>query len=459
MNVEQWPIDKPRPYHRNPRLNDKAVERVAVSLQEYGWQQPIVVDGAGIVIVGHTRLRAARRLGMKTVPVHVAADLTPEQVKAYRIMDNRSAEFSEWNLPELGVEFDELKAAGFDVKLTGFDQTPEEARREAEDKVIEDRAQALLEKWPVVLGDLWTAGGHRLICGDATDAKQWARLMDGERAVLAHTDPPWGVTYEGVDHGARQREWKPIAGDKKRDDDLLRNLLAPTFRHCVANTVNDAAYYFWHASFTRRDFTAAIDAAGLADKAVIVWVKDNFVQSFNDYKEQVEHAFYCQKAGQVARWLGDRAASTVWRISPPRPADMQVSIANGLRISDGTTQLFVSQAAPKGRRTRLIRLAAGDNLAVVADNSTDAWEIGRVHQAERYHPTQKPVELFRVPIRNHTQPGDIVVDPFAGAGGQFVAAQEGGRRCFGMDLEPKFCAVVLERLALAGLQPEKKTNK
>jgi DNA modification methylase len=134
---------------------------------------------------------------------------------------------------------------------------------------------------------------------------------------------------------------------------------------------------------------------------------------------------------------------------------MIVSIANGLRISDGTTQLFISQAAPKSKRTRMIRLAPGDQLAVVSDNSTDAWEIGRVVTAERYHPTQKPVELFRIPIRNHTMPGDIVVDPFAGAGGQFVAANESGRRCYGMELEPKFCAVILERLARAGLEPKK----
>jgi hypothetical protein len=458
MDVEHWPIERVKPYHRNPRHNDKAVERVAVSLQEYGFRQPLVVDGAGILIVGHTRLAAARRLGMPTVPVHIAADLTEAQVKGYRIMDNRSAEFAEWDLSGLGMEFDDLKALDFDLHLTGFDSNPREDIREAEDRVFDDKAEALRLKWQTAAGQLWTAGGHRLMCGDARDPKHWQLLMAGETAVLCNTDPPWGVTYEGVDHGAPCREWRPIHGDKKREDDLVANLLAPAFKNAVKHTALDAAFYLWHASYTRRDFTAAIDAAGLVDKCVVVWVKDNFVQSFNDYKEQVEHAFYCQKAGQVCRWLGDKAQRTVWRIAPPRPADMTISIANGVRLSDGTGQIFISQAPPKNRKTRLIRLTPGDKVAVVADDSTDAWEIGREAGAERYHPTQKPVELFRKPIRNHTVPGDVIVDPFAGAGGQFVAAQESGRRCFGMDIDPRFAAVCLERLQLAGLTPTKQNG-
>jgi hypothetical protein len=174
-----------------------------------------------------------------------------------------------------------------------------------------------------------------------------------------------------------------------------------------------------------------------------------------DYHQQTEPAFYCHKPGQPCRWMGDRKQTTVWRIRPPSPADMAASITNGVRLSDGAgNQIFLTAKAPKTKKTRLIRLREGETFSVLTEHSTDAWHVDRDPTKDRMHPTQKPVKLFLIPIENHTAPGDLIVEPFSGSGAQFVAAHRSGRRCYGMDLDPKYVSVALERLSLEGLNPK-----
>lgn len=201
MKIKMMPVSKIIPYARNPRNNDGLpVSKVKASLQEFGWQQPIVIDAQNIIIVGHTRFKAALELGLTEVPCHIASDLTPAQVKAYRIADNRTGQEATWNMELLTLEFEDLKIEGFDLDLTGF--APEEVAgieaemepaTEGDTEPQVDRAEELREQWGVEEGQLWALGEHRLLCGDSTKAENVQRVMMDENADLCLTDPPYGI--------------------------------------------------------------------------------------------------------------------------------------------------------------------------------------------------------------------------------------------------------------------------
>jgi hypothetical protein len=206
LEVCWWPIEKVIPYDRNARkIPQKAIDKVAASIREFGWQQCIVVDKDGVVVCGHTRLLAAKKLGLKQVPVHVAHNLTPAQVKAYRLMDNRSHDDSSFDLELLGLELEELKGLDFDLQLTGFDE------RELEDFLadpdMDDRANQVpdVPENPVTIpADVWLCGKHRVVCGDSTSPEVVSKLLDGRKPILMVTDPPYGISLDF--------EWRDRAG-------------------------------------------------------------------------------------------------------------------------------------------------------------------------------------------------------------------------------------------------------
>jgi hypothetical protein len=199
MKIEMWPIERVKPYENNPRVNDGAVDAVATSIREFGFRQPIVVDTEGVIICGHTRYKAARKLGLEKVPVHVAKDLTPEQIKAYRIADNKSAELADWNYDLLPIELAELQEMDFDLDLLGFDEKElanllnpgtQEGLTDPDD-VPEPPDEAITQP-----GDLWILGNHRLLCGDSGSPADLDRLLDGQPIHLCSTDPPYNVKVE-----------------------------------------------------------------------------------------------------------------------------------------------------------------------------------------------------------------------------------------------------------------------
>ena len=199
MLIELWPLDKIKPYPGNPRVNDDAVDAVAASLREFGWRQPIVVDADGVIIVGHTRYKAAKKLGLKQAPVHVATDLSPEKVRAYRIADNATNEIAEWDYELLPIELSALQEANYDLNLVGFDQ--EELQRIMSGDVQEgltdpDDIPAPPDAAITQPGDLWVLGNHRLLCADSSKPEDVDRLLDGARIQLANTDPPYNVRVE-----------------------------------------------------------------------------------------------------------------------------------------------------------------------------------------------------------------------------------------------------------------------
>ena len=205
MNVQIQSIESVKPYERNPRINDQAVDAVAVSIQEFGFRQPIVVDADGVIIAGHTRFKAAKKLGLANIPVHVATDLSPEQVKAYRIADNKSGELAEWDFEILPIELAELQDMGFDLDLLAFsekeltqllDVNVQQGETDPDD-VPEPPDEPITQK-----GDLWLLGNHRLMCGDSANPDDVDKLLEGKTIQLCHTDPPYGVALESRSNNA-----------------------------------------------------------------------------------------------------------------------------------------------------------------------------------------------------------------------------------------------------------------
>ncbi len=273
-------------------------------------------------------------------------------------------------------------------------------------------------------------------------------MMDGREADLVNMDPPYGVSYEGAAG--------KLQGDDKRDDDLLK-LLERSFTLAVKHSKDTAAFYIWHATSRRRDFEAAMDAAGLEEKQYLTWVKDSFVLGHADYHWQTEPCFYAQKAGHRAAFYGDRAQSTVWILcAEASGSTKRVALASGLRVSNGKGQeIYLQARAPRSKKTKLVRISDGEILQLVnaTDGASDAWLVSHDATAGNGHPTPKPIELGIRALENSTQPGELVLDLFAGGGFTAIAAARTGRVACCMEKDPKYVAVILEGLEKQGLKP------
>ena len=432
MNITTLPIEAVKPYEKNPRRNDQAIDKVANSIREFGFRQPVVVDENHTIIIGHTRYKAAKKLRLKEIPVHIATGLSQEKVNALRIADNRTNEEAEWDTGLLAEELADLITAGFDTTLTGFDSDESDAPARA------DKAAELAKAWKTAPGQLWNLGAHRLLIGDSTKKKDVARLMAGEKADLVHTDPPYGVSYTSEATGS-------LKNDDLRQDALV-GLLKPAISLMAEHAKDTAAFYIWHASSTRRDFEWAMDAAGLEEKQYITWIKESLVLGRADYHWQTEPCFYAAKRGHQQAWHGKRDQTTAWRITRvPANGELEVWLDDGAAISDGTHSVYLTPRPPKGNK-RLLRVADGQEIRLIATKTaSDALQIRREPHKELLHPTTKPTELCIRAVTNSSAPGDLVLDLFGGSGSTLLACHNTGRRCRTMELDPKFAAVILER--------------
>jgi site-specific DNA-methyltransferase (adenine-specific) len=374
----QWrPIDEVRPYPNNPRNNDDAVEYVANSIREFGWQQPIVVDADGTIIAGHTRLKAAKRLGMDTVPVVVADNLTPAQVNAYRLADNKVAEAATWDMEALAVELEGLEV-DFDMTMFDFDASEfdfggleGEPTEIVEDEVPEDAPSI------VQYGDVWQLGRHRLMCGSATSQKDVQKLLGGSTADLLLTDPPYGVSYVG-----KTEEEMTIENDSMGDEEF-HSFLLDAFNCAVQAMKMGASYYVFHADSRGHVFRSAVMDSGLEIRECLIWVKNSFVLGRQDYHWRHEPCLYGWKGGASHSWYSDRKQSTVLEFDKPN--------------------------------------------------------------ANREHPTMKPVSLFAYLIQNSTKENDLVLDTFGGSGTSLIASEQTNRTCAMMELDPHYCDVIIAR--------------
>ena len=348
------------------------------------------------MIAGHGRLMAAQRLGLESVPTIELKHLTDAQRKAYVIADNRLALDAGWDLDLLRIEMGDLRDMGFDLDLTGFD--PMEADKilgpaggnTDPDDVPEVQAEAVSR-----LGDVWLLGRHRLVCGDCTDAEAVALAMDGKRAVLMNTDPPYGVDYAAVKNGIPrsgfeniQRDGGDIINDDLTDGATLQAFLESAIRAAVPHLIDRAAFYFWHPMLTQGTFFAAAAAAAAADILIhrqIIWVKKGFVLTRSGmYHWRHELCFYGWRRGNVPAWYGNKSQTSVW---------------DDLRHEGG----------------------------------------------DHEHPTQKPVELFERPIHNHAKPGEAIYEPFCGSGSQIIAAEMTRRACHAIEISPQYIDVAVRR--------------
>ncbi|GIX04925.1 MAG: hypothetical protein KatS3mg114_0794 [Planctomycetaceae bacterium] len=316
MTIDTWPIDRLVPYDKNPRLNDDAVEAVARSIQEFGFRQPIVVDEDGVIIIGHTRLKAARKLGLSEVPVHVACGLSPDKIKALRIADNKTAEIAEWNLELLPIELSELQGMDFDLGLLGFDQ--DELAKLLDPGVQEgltdpDEIPAPPDEATTKPGDLWILGEHRLLCGDSSKPADLDRLLDGQSIHLCNTDPPYNVkveprsnnaiaaglsSFQGTTHHqsmdvARHPEKskptqkklrakdRPLANDFVSDDEFDR-LLDAWFGNIARVLVPGRGFYIWGGYANCANYPPFLKKHGLYFSQALIWDKQHPVLTRKD---------------------------------------------------------------------------------------------------------------------------------------------------------------------------------
>lgn len=298
-------IDEIRPYENNPRVNDGAVGAVAESIREFGFQQPIVVDRDGVIIAGHTRYKAAQRLGLTEVPVVVADNLTDEQVRAYRLADNKTGELAEWDFSALE---EELAGIGeLDMSLFGFEPKEMIEPEEITEDDYEEEPPEVPKARP---GDVYQLGRHRLMCGDSTDVQSVQKLCQGQVDLLL-TDPPYGVDYTG-----KTKDALKIQNDAKTDE-ALRDMLADGFLAADAVMKPGAVFYIWHADSKSLVFRLACQMAGWEVRQVLIWAKNTMVMGRQDYQWKHEPCLYGWKEGAGHLWASDRKQTTILEFDRP----------------------------------------------------------------------------------------------------------------------------------------------
>ena len=384
--IEHWPTTKLLPYVRNARQHsDEQIAQIAASIAEFGFVNPILTGADGVLVAGHGRLAAARKLGLPTVPVVVLDHLTPTQRRALVLADNRLAELATWDDALLRIELEALQDDGFDLDLTGFDADALAELLADEEPQIEGRTEddAIPEmpEEPVSRpGDVWRLGPHRLVCGDATTAEAYARLFpDGERADMVFTDPPYNVNYANSAKDKLRGKHRPILNDALGEGfyDFLFDALALIMAH------TRGAIYVAMSSSELDTLQAAFRATGGHWSTFIIWAKNTFTLGRSDYQRQYEPILYGWPEGATRHWCGDRDQGDVWAIKKPQKNDL--------------------------------------------------------------HPTMKPVDLVERAIRNSSRPGDVVLDPFGGSGTTLIAAEKAGRVARLIELDPKYVDVIVRR--------------
>jgi len=443
LSVEYRPLAEIKPYEKNPRDNDAAVNAVGESIRRFGFRQPIVVDGDGVIVCGHTRWKAAQKLGLDKVPVHVARDLTPEQIRAYRIADNKTAELAEWNLELLPLEMAELQSAGIDWSLLGFDQ--DELAKLLDPGVKQgltdpDEVPAPPDEATTQRGDLWllrseSGTEHRLLCGDSASAADVDLLLavDPAKALglpagtdikptllpvhLVNTDPPYNVRVEprsnnaiaaglssfgepgmthhqGFDlhrrpsvsqptHKKLRPKDRPLANDFVSDE-AFDQLLHAWFGNISRVLLPGRGFYIWGGYANCGNYPPVLKACELYFSQAVIWVKEHPVLTRKDFMGNHEWCFYG------------------WR--------------------EGAAHLFL-----------------GPN------NAPDVWPIKKVNPQSMIHLTEKPVELAVRAMQYSSRPGENVLDLFGGSGSTLIAAEQTGRRAFLMELDPLYCDVIVQR--------------
>jgi DNA modification methylase len=429
MKIELRKLSEIKPYPNNPRQNDAAVDAVAASIKEFGFRQPIVVDEEGVIICGHTRYKAALKLELETVPVHVARDLTPAQIKAYRIADNKSSELAEWDYELLPVELGELQGMNFDLGLLGF--SGEELSKIFDPGVQEgltdpDEIPEPPDEPVTQPGDLWILGDHRLLCGDSSKPEDVDRLLGGEKIQLVNTDPPYNVKVEPRSNNAiaagnssfanfhhqqadlarhpekskpthkqMRAKDRPLANDFVTDEAFEAMLLA-WFGNMARVLEPGRSFYIWGGYANCGNYPPALIASKLYFAQAIIWDKEHPVLTRKDFMGAHEWCFYGWREGAGHKFFG--------------PA-----------------------------------------------NATDLWHVKKINPNKMVHLTEKPAELAVRAMQYSSLAGENVLDLFGGSGSTLIAAEQTGRKAFLMELDAPYCDVIVQRWeAFTGKKAERR---
>lgn len=420
LKIVMVPLDELTPYEHNTRAhNDDDVAQIARSIQRYGFNDPVGIwSDKNLIVEGHGRLMAARSLGMTEVPCVRLDHLTDDQRREYGIMHNKTAELSEWDFEALEQELQDLDLSEFGLSFDADGATPEDTEAELLESVQEDDApeppnndpeNGPIEPPTSIQGQIWQLGAHRLMCGDSTEEDDVKLLMDGETADCIITDPPYNVAIEN-EHGMRLQ-------NDDMNDEAFYEFLKAAFTNAARSLKPGGAFYIWHADKTSHIFKAACAEANLNIKASLMWVKNNAVWSMiQDYRQRHEPCFYGWKAGAAHWFTPDRTQTTVQE--------------DGADFSTWTKEQLVEFCE---------RMMNGDE----AVPTSVIYEAKPLKDAE--HPTMKPVRLIARTMRNSTHKGELVLDLFGGSGTTMIAAEQLGRRAYLMELDPRYCDVIIKR--------------
>ena len=423
LTIEYVPIGGIRPYQNNPRENDGAVDAVACSIQAFGFKVPIILDGNHEIVAGHTRYKAALKLGITEVPVIRADDLTPEQVRAFRLADNKTAELAEWDYTLLPIELTELQGMDFDLNLLGFSQ--DELAKLLDtgvkdglcdpDEIPQPPDEAITNP-----GDLWILGDHRLLCGDSSKPEDVDRLLDGAGIHLVNTDPPYNVAVaprtnnawasgerrgmpraelaeafggwdlkEAPEGGKPKTNKKMRARDRVLTNDFLseeefNRLLNAWFGNISRVLEHGRCFYIWGGYANCSNYPPVLKAMKLYFAQAIIWVKEHPVLTRKDFMGNHEWCFYGWREGAGHKFFGP-------------------------------------------------------------NNTTDVWSVKKVSPNKMVHLTEKPVELAVRAIQYSSRSGENVLDLFGGSGSTLIAAEQTGRKAFLMELDALYCDVIVQR--------------
>lgn len=422
MEIKMIPLGEINPYINNPRKNAAAVEKVAMSIEEFGFKVPVIIDRDGVIVAGHTRVKAAEHLGMNEVPCIIADDLSEEQVKAFRLADNKVAEFAEWDMDLLISELADVRDL-----YTGFDVAEiEELLNETTAASVEETAAPDPPENPITKrGDIWLMGKHRLMCADCTSEADVRRLMGDVEADACFTDPPYNVDYSG---GTSEK--LKILNDNMSGDKFYQFLL-DAFTNMYNVMKPGAAIYICHADSEGAAFRGAMVASGFLFKQCLVWAKNALVLGRQDYQWQHEPILYGWKQGAAHRWYGGRKQTTLLRsndcVTVTETSDGGANISISIGLSNITLKV---------PRYEVVADDASENLSV--------WQVQKPTKNEE-HPTMKPIKLCARGVQNNTLAGDVVIDFFGGSGSTLMACEQLGRICYTMELDERYCDVIKER--------------
>ena len=382
MKIIDTPLEQLKPYENNPRHNENAIDAVANSIKEFGFKVPLVIDKDGVIVAGHTRYEAAKKLGITTLPCIVADDLTPEQVKAFRLADNKTSELAEWDMDKLDIELGEIpdidmSAFGFDIEIDDMDEATEVKEDEApEVKDVEPKAK---------LGDIYQLGNHRLMCGDSTKQEDVDELMNGVKADMVFTDPPYGMNldtdYSGMINNLDFAKEKNFTGGKKYKQGIVDDF-KPQMIDAILN-INAKETFIWGTNY----FAELIPNRN--DGSWVVWDK----RSNNN--DDIDADYSSDK-------MYGSCFELCWSKNKHKQDIARIKWAGVF----GTEQEF---------------------------------------DHKRYHPTQKPIKLVTWFLNRYSKENENICDLFGGSGSTLIACEQLNRKCYMMELDPHYVDVIIER--------------